>query len=404
MRHSLCYIGTCTVMRSDFFARRSVSCNPSLPFFELSKLFSLRERTTSVTLYNRRLCIMSLPPSKDTSSSNESSSSFHQHHYGSLAEQEEWDAPLLALTEKSHGDLRRLFYAFFSFLHRRTDFYMIPSDDRDESIPMKMGFRQGDAERALIAAFRQFPLRKIPHMIPTQTTNKGDNDTSLQNLHPTDDGNIKDEHLKSDIEAPSIGKEIGNQNKSQSVVQYTDLGKQIPVGNGGSTSLYQWTQTLDEVTVLVPLPQGTRAKDLQVTINSTSLLVKLKKDTSSCDPFLDGKFPSKIKCDECTWTMEGHVLLITLDKVVKTWWDCVLDGDEKIDTSLVDSTRKVSDYDASTQGMIRKILFDQQQQRLGQPTSDEILGKTVGLNDIPPLPPGVEYIDHSNFPKISKEK
>ena len=36
------------------------------------------------------------------------------------------------------------------------------------------------------------------------------------------------------------------------------------IGNGGSTSRYVWTQTLKEVTVHVPIPDGLRAKDLVV--------------------------------------------------------------------------------------------------------------------------------------------
>ena len=46
--------------------------------------------------------------------------------------------------------------------------------------------------------------------------------------------------------------------------------------------------------------------------------------------------------------------------------------DEEIDTTKVDSTRDVSDYDGETQGHIRKIMFDQHQKRLGKPTSDEM--------------------------------
>ena len=38
-----------------------------------------------------------------------------------------------------------------------------------------------------------------------------------------------------------------------------------------------------------------------------------------------------------------------------------MDGDEEIDTTKVDSTRDVSDYDGETQGHIRKIMFDQHQ-------------------------------------------
>lgn len=49
-----------------------------------------------------------------------------------------------------------------------------------------------------------------------------------------------------------------------------------------------------------------------------------------------------------------------------------LSGDAEIDTTKVDSTRSMYEYDGETQGAIRKILFDQDQKRKGQPTSDEM--------------------------------
>ena len=73
------------------------------------------------------------------------------------------DAPLIALTQQCNGDLRQLLKAFFSFLNRRTDFYLVPHpEDVEGGRPSKMGFKEGDAEKMLLAAFRQFPLRRIP--------------------------------------------------------------------------------------------------------------------------------------------------------------------------------------------------------------------------------------------------
>ena len=49
----------------------------------------------------------------------------------------------------------------------------------------------------------------------------------------------------------------------------------------------------------------------------------------------------------------------------------MIKGDAEIDTTKVDSTRNVSDYDPVTQGHIRKIMYDQRQKALGLPTSEE---------------------------------
>jgi hypothetical protein len=39
---------------------------------------------------------------------------------------------------------------------------------------------------------------------------------------------------------------------------------------------YKWTQTLEYIDILIPVPQGTRARDLTVTINKKKLTAGLK--------------------------------------------------------------------------------------------------------------------------------
>eukprot|EP00568_Trieres_chinensis_P007030 CAMPEP_0183308750 /NCGR_PEP_ID=MMETSP0160_2-20130417/22439_1 /TAXON_ID=2839 ORGANISM="Odontella Sinensis, Strain Grunow 1884" /NCGR_SAMPLE_ID=MMETSP0160_2 /ASSEMBLY_ACC=CAM_ASM_000250 /LENGTH=386 /DNA_ID=CAMNT_0025472637 /DNA_START=24 /DNA_END=1185 /DNA_ORIENTATION=- len=320
-------------------------------------------------------------------------------------QQDALDAPLIALTSKSGGDLRKLLYMFFSFLHRRTDFYCVPNDlDMKEGVPIRMGFKEGDAEKLLLAAFRQFPLRRMPRQAgsgigrgaasaPVKKAEATSGSASSASAVPpptagprTETGNSKASPKRSAGKKPFPDGPMSD-------VRRTEEGKQIPVGNGGATERYRWTQTIDEATVVVALPEGTRGKDLDVSIKPGSVSVGIKGKADS-PPILQGDLTERIRADESTWSLEGGALLLTLDKVKKTWWETVLVGDDKIDTSLVDSTRKIGSYDEATQGAIRKILFDQRQERMGLPTSDELLGKKP---DIPPLPPGVEFIDKTTF-------
>ena len=72
------------------------------------------------------------------------------------------EGPMIALANSAGGDLRKLMFAFFSFLHRRTDFYLVPNAEDLKEGKAKMGFPEGEAEKLLLAAFRQFPLRRMP--------------------------------------------------------------------------------------------------------------------------------------------------------------------------------------------------------------------------------------------------
>lgn len=345
------------------------------------------------------------------------------------ADLDRMDGPLIALANQSGGDLRKLMFMFFSFLHRRTDFYVIHhKGDVRNNVPIKMGFREGDAEKMLLAAFRQFPLRKMPRQGGAGTgTGAGvgggantakqqqQKQPKMQAAVPPAKVESKAKTVESPAKASAIDKNNEEPKKSAaaeattssttkkkasdeieeavSKVRLTEEGKQIPVGNGGSTSRYQWTQTVEEVTVATALPEGTKGKDLDVVMKPSSLSVKMKrpaKEGEEAPTILEGTLSEKIRMDESTWSLEGGVLLLTLEKVVKTWWKTILEGDDEIDTDMVDSTRHISSYEEQTQGMIRKCLFDQRQERMGLPSSDELLGKKPS---IPTLPAGVEYID-----------
>jgi hypothetical protein len=49
---------------------------------------------------------------------------------------------------------------------------------------------------------------------------------------------------------------------------------------------------------------------------------------------------------------------LSLLKRRDSWWPSLVQGQPEIDTSLVDSSRSLDDYDAETQAAIRKIMAD----------------------------------------------
>jgi len=362
------------------------------------------------------------------------------------------DAPLIALTNSCGGDLRRLMFAYFSFLHRRTDFYLVPHDD-DVKAGKYMGFPEGDAEKFLLAAFRQFPLRKIPKGGPQRAAAGGGGKPTAAPTKAVDKASTtkketpKEETSKPAAEAKSKeatavekspaaseqeSSSSNDDNKAKKTpssaanmegVRYNEEGLQIPVGNGGSMPKYKWTQMIDECSVLIGVPPGLRGKDLNIKITPTTLSVKTKKplvlpgqeqkdQQQQQEPLtlMEGKLTHKVRADESTWSMEGGAVIVTLDKLEKTFWKSILEGDEEIDTEEVDNRRHISEYDDVTQGQIRKTIFDQNQYHLGGKTSDEILSETNGGESnnkkpqIPEMPPGVEYIDQTKLDEVEKVK
>ncbi|TFK57064.1 CS-domain-containing protein [Heliocybe sulcata] len=134
---------------------------------------------------------------------------------------------------------------------------------------------------------------------------------------------------------------------------------------------YTWKQELGDVDVVVPVPKGTRGRDLNVTIAKKKLAVGLKGK----DRIMDGELCKEIKVEDSTWTLEDQeVVHIHLEKLNKQqWWENVLTHHPKIDTTKIQpENSKLSDLDGETRSMVEKMMFDQQQKQMGKPTSDEI--------------------------------
>jgi hypothetical protein len=169
----------------------------------------------------------------------------------------------------------------------------------------------------------------------------------------------------------------------------TAEGKQIPVGNGGVTDRYYWTQTLKELNVHISVAPGTRGKSLDVQLKGSGVSVK---DKVSGRTLLEGEWEDTIRSEESMWNLDDDgSLLLTLEKSVPIWWKAVIKGDPEIDTTKVDSSRSVSDYDPETQGAIRKIMFDQKQKALGLPTSEDLTKDDLLLEQAK-LAPGSPFL------------
>ncbi|KAB5594346.1 Nuclear migration protein nudC [Ceratobasidium theobromae] len=133
---------------------------------------------------------------------------------------------------------------------------------------------------------------------------------------------------------------------------------------------YQWKQELNELDITVPLPKGTRPKDLVVKIMKKKLSVGLKGQ----EPILEGELCQEIKVEESTWTIHDQSsLVINLEKVNKMqWWENVLTHHPKIDTrKITPGNSKLGDLDGETRGVVEKMMYDNQQRAMGKPTSDE---------------------------------
>jgi hypothetical protein len=82
---------------------------------------------------------------------------------------------------------------------------------------------------------------------------------------------------------------------------------------------FSWTQTEEELEVVVPLPGDVQSKDVHVKYSPQTIQVKYRKE-----PLLSLSLFERIDPDGCTWTLdrdgEEKRLVITMEKVEAASW------------------------------------------------------------------------------------
>lgn len=291
-----------------------------------------------------------------------------------------FDDLLLGLAQK-HKGIEDLIYSILSFFERRTDFFHIM-----ESPDSRMGFNPGIAERMMQKQFRFFQHRYLsraqPHLLKGEDAPMPDR-ADVVDGEPgapaaTTTPSASADPAASGVPAapaaasPARGSPLPDgvpppPQDGGPVHEQTQQMRHISTWNGAATEKYYWSQTIYEVTVEVEVEKGARAKDMKVDLSASRLSVKCKGKL-----ILEGKLHEKINTEDTMWHIDDDKLILNIEKQRQTWWKCVLEGDQEIDTTKVESTRTMDEYDGETQGAIRKIMFDQNQKTQGKATSDQL--------------------------------
>ena len=270
----------------------------------------------------------------------------------------------------------------FSFLRRKTDFFSGASSEKiQESVMNAIKKQQVIADREKEEAKRkkvEEEKRKEKLRLEKEKKDKeaaaakakaaGEDD--VLELGPDGTFDSKNDSLPKPPSVKNSEPEKVQDNKEKTGDEEEEDSTPAPLGNGGMTEKYSWTQTLSEVTQNIFLPAGIKSKMLDVDIKNTSLKVKIKGQS---DILIDGTFHKRIIVDDSIWTVEDGNLVLNLQKENKMeWWKCVLNGDPEINTQkVVPENSKLNDLDAETRQTVEKMMFDQRQKAMGLPTSEE---------------------------------
>lgn len=150
-------------------------------------------------------------------------------------------------------------------------------------------------------------------------------------------------------------------------------------GNGAVHANYSWTQTLSEVSVVVPVPLDLvpiKGKDCRVLIKKNSLSIAV----AGRDEILGGLLYAPVRVDDCVWNLvDSNTLEVSLTKVDSMkWWPCVVQGEPEIDTSKIEpEPSSLHDVDPEMRSTVEKMMFDQQQQAIRQQSPSKQKAESV---------------------------
>jgi hypothetical protein len=293
-----------------------------------------------------------------------------------------FDDLLLAFAKK-HKNVEELSNSVLSFFERRTDLFHVMETPTD-----RMGFRPGVAEKMTMKHFRFFQARYLDRCQPHLLGPEPEAEAGAAADAPAADGTSADAAAGGAAAAATAAASSSSQSSSADAsgagypAQASEESKgdssSLPEGtrkmmrhistwNGAATDKYYWSQSISEVTVEVVVGSDASAKDLKVDVTNTRLSIKCKGST-----ILEGKLHEKVTAEESIWHLDDGKIILSVEKQRQTWWKCVLEGDQEIDTTKVESVRTMDEYDGETQGAIRKIMFDQHQKAMGKPNSDQL--------------------------------
>ena len=319
---------------------------------------------------------------------------------------EEFDGLLMTVIQKARG-IDNYFDAVFGFLFRKTDFFSNEVKSReimDIQFKKYLNKYQDKIERE-----RKIKERKEKEQAALNKPTEASSAT-VKELTPEEYLKKKKEEDEKRLEQE---KEMDKQRKDERKREEDEKRKaegKPPVENKkeeededkvkeGHVLKYSWGQMdIKEISINVPLPKETRAKDMDIKWDEKKLKVAIKGK----EPIIDGELFGPIDSESLIWTIDedkkGKNLVITFEKREQTWWESVIKGDKvKVDTGKISpEASSLSDIkDPELKAQVEKMMFDTRQKQMGKPTSD-ILQKCPQIEDFMKAHPEMDF-SHAKF-------
>jgi hypothetical protein len=307
-----------------------------------------------------------------------------------MSKDERFDAIFLNLGQQLEGGVPQMLDQLFGFLRRKTDFYS--------------GGEPGAAKKMVLTAFEKHQTLALEEKKKREIEDKKRKREEEERKKKEEEEEMKKSRVvevteeeakeiqqskettpkvaqqESKIESKTA-QELKPTSSQESKSEKAEKGGKgaeddegtglIPnSGNGSQTDTYTWTQVLSELESHIKVPNGVKAKDLDIQIKTSKLKLGLKGKKA----IVEGEWYKPIKPDDSYWTFEdGTVVLHLVKQNQMEWWSCLLKGEPEINTrKIVPENSRLEDLDPETRQTVEKMMIEQRQKQAGLPTPDEM--------------------------------
>eukprot|EP01056_Protomagalhaensia_sp_Gyna25_P001175 Protomagalhaensia_sp_Gyna_25__1174@NODE_157_length_4767_cov_207_169628_g122_i0_p3_GENE_NODE_157_length_4767_cov_207_169628_g122_i0NODE_157_length_4767_cov_207_169628_g122_i0_p3_ORF_typecomplete_len294_score47_23Nudc_N/PF14050_6/9_9e10CS/PF04969_16/2_5e09_NODE_157_length_4767_cov_207_169628_g122_i09861867 len=269
--------------------------------------------------------------------------------------QDKIDDLLFEVARLSNGNINTVFDSIFSFFRRKTDLYVL----RTENEEAESGFPPGKAETIVMRAFhQQWRLQK-----DYQHKHKGGATEVATEMSST----------------PKKGSNRQNpkENPFLNADNRTLRPPSISTVNGGSADLYHWTQTVDSLQIEIPLRQGLTKCDVDVAIGTEYISISVPRVNMDFARQLLYNVDPK----ECSWHIDSHgkngflksiIIDILKKEDHKAWWEAVFEEDKrKYSITDLRPQQSITELADEEQAVIYRTIEDHMRKENGLPTEEE---------------------------------
>ncbi|XP_067932556.1 nudC domain-containing protein 3-like isoform X2 [Watersipora subatra] len=143
--------------------------------------------------------------------------------------------------------------------------------------------------------------------------------------------------------------------------------------NGAIRDGYCWAQTINDCDLRIQVPPTvTKGKQVNISIRKKHIKASYTDEQNQSVTLVDSDLPWEINTEESMWSLvPKECIHINVEKVKERWWEHMFLDEPKINTREIEASIPMDQLDADSQSVVDQLMYDEQQKKLGLPTSKE---------------------------------